>query len=766
MIRESSTRQVHPSSTSTSESSATPSYSQAYSSQQSTVKKLPILSFLPHQPDINYPYTMFGKTPKDKRQFQFSWFKRWPWLNYNEDEDSVYCHTCIKAIETHSLSVGMKIEDSFIFKGFKNWKNALDTKKGFSKHSNSIMHKEATSRYVIAPQTSLDDVDVLLSRSVAQEKEDNQNMLLTIISTLKYIGRQSSSARGTWCSETGNEKNSNFYQLLLLRSLDNAKILKWLEKKSFKYISPVIQNELFKIMGTSIIREHVADIIKAKWFTIMADETTDVANTEQLVVCIRWIDDNFQPNEDFIGLYAIENTSSDMLVCVIIDVLLRLGLEIEDCRGQCYDGAAFMSGVRNGVATQIKRENSKALYTHCYGHALNLAVGDVIKSIKLLKDTLDVTFEIVKLIKKSPNRESKFEKIKEEAREGSVEIRNLCPTRWTVRAEALHSILTNYKYLFELWEWSLEKLKDTEMKARVLGVKSYMRLFKHFFGCKLGVLVLKHTDNLSKALQSPNLTAATAQEMAQNTIKSLQRYRTDQQYELFWKSSIQEAKQNSIDDPTLPRKRKLPARFEEGNPSSNSFPATAKNHYKQIYLETLDVVISTIQGRFNQPDYQIYSHAQQLLIKSMKQDDISDELEAVCKFYGNDLNKFDLCTQLESFSMMARDKTRNHEELPTFLDIVEILKNLDSSKRIYVNEVCLIMKLLLLAPATNATSERMLSALKRIKTCLRNSCGQARLNHLMAMHVYRDDIDEIDPKLVAREFVGQNEKRLSLFGRF
>ena len=124
----------------------------------------------------------------------------------------------------------MKIEDSFIFKGFKNWKNALDTKKGFSKHSNSIMHKEATSRYVISPQTSLDDVDVLLSRSVAQEKEDNQNMLLTIISTLKYIGRQSSSARGTWCGETGNEKNSNFYQLLLLRSLDNAKILKWLEK--------------------------------------------------------------------------------------------------------------------------------------------------------------------------------------------------------------------------------------------------------------------------------------------------------------------------------------------------------------------------------------------------------------------------------------------------------------------------------------------------------------------------------------------------------
>ena len=42
--------------------------------------------------------------------------------------------------------------------------------------------------------------------------------------------------------------------------------------------------------------------------------------------------------------------------------------------------------------------NSKALYTHCYRHALNLAVADVIRLIKFLKDTLDVTFEIVKIV--------------------------------------------------------------------------------------------------------------------------------------------------------------------------------------------------------------------------------------------------------------------------------------------------------------------------------------------------------------------------------
>ena len=34
---------------------------------------------------------------------------------------------------------------------------------------------------------------------------------------------------------------------------------------------------------------------------------------------------------------------------------------------------------------------------HCYGHALNLAVGDTVRQCKLLRDTLGVTFEVSKL---------------------------------------------------------------------------------------------------------------------------------------------------------------------------------------------------------------------------------------------------------------------------------------------------------------------------------------------------------------------------------
>ena len=58
-----------------------------------------------------------------------------------------------------------------------------------------------------------------------------------------------------------------------------------------------------------------------------------------------------------------------------MDVLERMHLSLSSCRGQCYDGASNMSGIRRGTAAQFLLKEPRALYNHCYGHALNLAVG-------------------------------------------------------------------------------------------------------------------------------------------------------------------------------------------------------------------------------------------------------------------------------------------------------------------------------------------------------------------------------------------------------
>ena len=81
-------------------------------------------------------------------------------------------------------------------------------------------------------------------------------------------------------------------------------------------------------------------------------------------------------------------------------------LRIDDCQGQCYDGASTMSGAKSGVATRIKTLNGKCLFTHCYGHVLNLSVKDTFSDVKCLKDTCDTAREICKLVKLSPQRDT------------------------------------------------------------------------------------------------------------------------------------------------------------------------------------------------------------------------------------------------------------------------------------------------------------------------------------------------------------------------
>ncbi|KAI6656187.1 Zinc finger MYM-type protein 1-like [Oopsacas minuta] len=85
-----------------------------------------------------------------------------------------------------------------------------------------------------------------------------------------------------------------------------------------------------------------------------------------------------------------------------------------------------MSGPKSGVAKQLRDEEPRALYLHCYGQALNLAAGDAIKRCKHAKDGLDVAFEVSKLLKFSPKRTAKLEKLKEELALDSPGFRVLC----------------------------------------------------------------------------------------------------------------------------------------------------------------------------------------------------------------------------------------------------------------------------------------------------------------------------------------------------
>ena len=79
-----------------------------------------------------------------------------------------------------------------------------------------------------------------------------------------------------------------------------------------------------------------------------------------------------------------------------------------------YDGASNMKGHVSGVSVQILQEESRAVYTHCYDHSLNLACQDTLQDVQIVKDALDTTFELSKLLKYSSKRKATFKAIKEQ----------------------------------------------------------------------------------------------------------------------------------------------------------------------------------------------------------------------------------------------------------------------------------------------------------------------------------------------------------------
>ena len=94
------------------------------------------------------------------------------------------------------------------------------------------------------------------------------------------------------------------------------------------------------------------------------------------------------------------------------------------------------------------------------------------------------------------------------------------------------------------------------------------------------------------------------------------------------------------------------------------------------------------------------------------------------------------------------------------------MQSLDSSRRKLLSEISTLGKLLLVMPATNAVSERSFSTLKRVKTYLRSTTGDSRLNHLMMLHVHKDRTDALTLVDVANDFVGEKENRKQMIGKF
>ena len=119
----------------------------------------------------------------------------------------------------------------------------------------------------------------------------------------------------------------------------------------------------------------------------------------------------------------------------------------------------------------------------------------------------------------------------------------------------------------------------------------------------------------------------------------------------------------------------------------------------------------------------------------------------------------------DRLAMQLAMMRRQNWQVDSVDDIATKLASAQSVVRSMFDPVEQLVRLLLTIPCSSAEAERSFSSLRRLKTYLRSSMSQQRLNHLAVLHVHRDRLYSIDIDVITREFVAKPENRLATFGR-
>jgi len=120
--------------------------------------------------------------------------------------------------------------------------------------------------------------------------------------------------------ENAIQNAGNFRAILQFRAKGDTFLQNVLEgtDTNIKYLSPGIQNQLINICNDIILKKIVTKVNEAQCFSVLADETIDISTTEQLTLCVRYIDSEGNLNEDFLKFIIVESlTGSDLSAAIL-----------------------------------------------------------------------------------------------------------------------------------------------------------------------------------------------------------------------------------------------------------------------------------------------------------------------------------------------------------------------------------------------------------------------------------------------------------------
>lgn len=544
-----------------------------------------------------YPTRLFGN---QQRAFSEQWVKRYEWIEYSVGQDAVFCFPCRHFVLQHSTN-------KFITQGFQNWKKGLEK---LQAHDQSVSHRQAMEAWAEYKRTSTGEPSIEVKASKPSEKliADNRHYIKAVVETLKLTATQCIAQRGD--NETTDSNNrGNFLEILTLIGKFDQIVGNRIESgpQNAKYTHKDIQNELIDIISSMIREEICEEVRKAEVFCLMVDETKDVSKKEQISFVVRYML-NSAIREEFLHFVPADGLDAASLLKTIKETLANMGIPIDGCIAQCYDGASVMSGKYTGVQELFKQEVPHAVYVHCYAHRLNLVLVDCVHNIEPVARCFEVVQQLYNFFSGSVVHDIFLQK--QRAKSGRLfELKKLSDTRWSCQHAALTAIINTLPVILE----TLEEVSTHANINRSTKATSLIPLIDWRFVLNLIVLegLFGSAKRVSDILQSPELDFASANDLIQDLIDELKEKRCEKKMHCAWveaQTLCQELEipyaptTSSLTTPT-PRSRRMPKHLDDfvvdTTTGVKESVSTEEKYRSHVFFEVLARMGSELKRRFS-----------------------------------------------------------------------------------------------------------------------------------------------------------------------
>lgn len=608
-------------------------------------------------------------------------------------------------------------------------------------------------------------IDQQINNLLQQQIKRNREILKSLFKTIIFCGKNNIALRGPRDDDPQNTSLSGNFQALLEFRIDSGDqtLQHHLETapRNATYISKTIQNEMITTVGAIIVNNLSQEIRDSKYFSIMSDEAADISNKENLSVVIRFLDSSKTVREEFVGFYLCEDgTTGAAIKDLIIGAVADLGLSMDDCRGQCYDGAGNMSGRLNGASSLIRAEHDKAIYVHCMNHRLNLCVADTCQ-LPLVRNMMDVVRKLSEFFDNSPKRQqhliSKIRVLMPAA--NHFVLVNVCRTRWIERIDGMDRIV-------ELLHPVVATLEDISMNRNAPSNGNWNQNSRNdaqalinaiTFSFIVTLVIVRHildlTRPLTVRLQKKAMDLLKAKEeivLLKAALRGMQRDLNTRHHALY-EEAVALARNVSV-QPSMPR-------IIQRQVHRNNAPAPTPEDYYRINLTTdfLNHALVQLDSRFEDDVFECYKGFSVIPSILLATNPVwKDNVWEFCNHYRQDIpNYAGLPAELLLWERMWKGKKDRREDIPDSIDAT--LEQID--KDAYVN-IYTILQILITIPISSASCERSISTLRNLKTYLRNTMAQDRLNGLALMHAHRDM--ELDLEKVIDLFANLHPRRMRM----